>query len=177
MSERLEKLQQVCIEMFEQRGYSNLEIDEDKLTADKRDGKKICAFLSPIPKFNTEVAQQYINWMNELGINHTIIVYKETITSSAQKIIDSLPSLSLTGDMDINIELFCEDDLQYNITKHYLQPKFEFVEDSKEFKKVYGNKFPIILSDDPIVKFFNYKSGDVIKITRKNGHVAYRIVK
>jgi DNA-directed RNA polymerase subunit H (RpoH/RPB5) len=31
--------------------------------------------------------------------------------------------------------------------------------------------------DDPIVKFYDYQKGDLIKIIRKNGYITYRIVK
>ena len=55
---------------------------------------------------------------------------------------------------------------------------------SKKFKETYGIKFPTLLINDPISRFFNYKSGDIIKIIRckkikedSNYYITYRIVK
>ena len=55
--------------------------------------------------------------MDDLQIFHAIIVYKESITAFTKKAIEQ--SLEMT------FELFAIEDLQYNITKHVLQPKFE----------------------------------------------------
>ena len=88
--------------------------------------------------------------------------------------------------MDIEIELFFEDELQYNITKHILVPEHIRLSNNKakKFKEKYGTKFPILLINDPISRFFNYKSGDIIKIIRcqkikedSNYYITYRIVK
>ena len=69
----------------------------------------------------------------------------------------------------MEFELFSIDDLQYNITKHVLQPKFERLseKEAQDFKKSYGIKFPVLRKDDPISRFYNYKRGDVIRVKRK----------
>jgi DNA-directed RNA polymerase subunit H (RpoH/RPB5) len=79
----------------------------------------------------------------------------------------------------MKIELFAEEDLQFNITKHRLQPKFEKLKDSEavDFKKNFGIKFGILRLDRPIARFYNYQKGDVIRITRNDGYINYRIVK
>ena len=41
----------------------------------------------------------------------------------------------------------------------------------------FGNKIPIILKTDSVVKYLDFKKGDIIKIIRKNDYVHYRIVK
>ncbi len=70
-----------------------------------------------------------------------------------------------------------------NITKYHLQPLFNKLldEEAKDFKKKYikckienGKKiilqsFPSMSKSDPIARFFKYQSGDVIKITNKDG--------
>ena len=83
---------------------------------------------------------------------------------------------------DLIIELFQEEELQYNITKHYLVPKHELsypkgTKISKDFKDKYGDKFPVLLKTDPVARFYGYNKGDIIKITRKGGYVTYRFVK
>ena len=111
-----------------------------------------------------------------MEINHGILIYKDTITSSAKKIIDIFNE----SDVDSKIELFLIQELKYNITKHRLQPKkFECLSsvENKDFKKTYGTSYPIMLSTDKIAKFFNFKKGDIIKITHKNDYVNFSIVK
>ena len=81
-----------------------------------------------------------------------------------------------------HFELFEENELQYNITKHYLVPKHELLfekgsKGAKEFKEKYSDKFPIILKTDPISRFYGFNKGDIIKVTRKGDVVMYRIVK
>lgn len=174
----------VCRQLLNQRDYIITEEYEDRLIGEKDIGelepKKLCIFITNCPKFNTEKTQEYINMMNELEINHSIIIYQDTISSSAKKIIENLPSISLGGDISIKIELFAEHELQKNITKHVLQPsQFELLhgEEASLMKKQYGNVLPVMLKTDPIARFYGYESGNIIKITRKNGYILYRIVK
>ena len=112
--------------------------------------------------------------MKQIDVFHAIIVYKDSATPVAKKIIEE--------SNDILIELFQEEELSYNITKHYLVPKHELIYEkgskgAKEFKDKYSDKFPIILKSDPISRFYGYKKGDIIKVTRKSGNIMYRIVK
>ncbi len=53
----------------------------------------------------------------------------------------------------------------------------DFDEAGKKFTDKYGQKFPFIRKDDQIARFYNYQRGDVIKITRNDGFITYRIVK
>jgi DNA-directed RNA polymerase I, II, and III subunit RPABC1 len=93
------------------------------------------------------------------------------ITSSTKSTLEKM--------QDMYIELFLIDDLQYNITKHSLQPRFEKLEyeEGENFKKKYGVKFPVLRVNMPISRFYDYKKGDVILIHRKDGYITYRIVK
>jgi DNA-directed RNA polymerase I, II, and III subunit RPABC1 len=170
----MEKVYQVCIEMFEQRGYNIIDKDDEQLLALKKDGKQVCAFISNTPKFNVEKIQEYITIMKQLDVFHSIIVYKYNATPVAKKIKED--------STEILIELFQEDELRFNITKHYLVPKHELEYEkgskgAKEFKQKYSNKFPVLLQNDPVCRFYGFKNGDIIKVTRKGGNVIYRIVK
>lgn len=168
----MEKAYKTCIEIFEQRGYSILETDDERILAIKPDGYQICAFLTnTTKKLNINVIQECIYSMKQMEINHAFIIYKEFATPVAKKVIEDSDKMV--------IELFSEDELQYNCTKHYLVPKHELLykkdtEEAKEFRK---NKFPLMLKTDPIARFYGYKAGDIIKITRKNGTIMYRIVR
>jgi DNA-directed RNA polymerases I, II, and III subunit RPABC1 len=164
----------ICMEMFEQRGYKIIERDEEQILAFKPNGKQICAFMANTPKFNVERIQEYISIMKQIDVSHAVIVYKDNATPVAKKVIGE--------STDILIELFQEEELQYNITKHYLVPKHELhcvkgTKECKEFKDKYGDKYPVILKTDPVSRFYGYDKGDIIKITRQNGHVMFRFVK
>ena len=113
--------------------------------------------------------------MKKMNLTHSIIVNKDNATPIAKKIIDDSP--------DLNIELFYVDELQYNITKHYLVPKHEiaYKKGTKEYtvfkKKYMADNFPVILKTDAVARFFAFQKGDIIKVTRPNGIITYRIVK
>lgn len=172
----MEKASKVCYEMFEQRLYKDIAHVDDRIVAIKRDGSSVCAFLTLNIKLNTEITQQYLTIMKDLDISHGIILYKDTVTSSAKKIIDIFNE----SNMDSKIELFLIEELQYNITKHRLQPeKFEKLseEDNKAFKKVYGSNYPIMLTTDKIARFYGYQKGDILKVYHKNGYITYLFVK
>ncbi len=170
----MERAHQVCLEMLNQREYSIIEDEPDRIIALKPDNKQMIVFFSDSPKFNVKNIQVYISVMNELQIFHSIIIYKDGVTSFTKKTIDQ--------SLEMYFELFSVDDLQYNITKHILQPKFERLPEKEgtEFKKQFGLKFGIMKSDDSIALFYDYKKGDVIRITRnssKTPYITYRIVK
>ena len=166
------KALEISIEMIQQRNYSDLEVQDDRVIATKPDGKKMIVFMSTIPKFNVKCMSEYISITNEIGIKHLLIIYKDGVTSSTKKAIEQLQD-------DVYVELFAEEDLQYNITKHRLQPVFQKLseQENKEFKVKYCLKFPIMKKDDPIASFYDFKKGDIIRIIRKTGIIDYRIVK
>ena len=171
----MEKAYEICVEMIEQRGYKIVDSDNERILSVKPDNSQMCVFVVPSHKFNVETIQEYISMMKKMNLSHCIIVIKENATPIAKKIIDESP--------DLEIELFYVDELQYNITKHYLVPKHELAfkkgtVDYNAFKKKYmADNFPVILKSDAVARFYAFQKGDIIKITRPNGLIMYRIVK
>ena len=167
----MEKAHKICVEMLNQRKYKIITDEDDKIIATKPDGKNMIVFFSGTPKFNVKNMQIFITIMNDLDIFHAIIIYKDGITAFTKKAIDQ--------SIEMEFELFTEEDLQYNITKHELQPEFNkiTVTEAEQLKTNYGSKFPILRHDDPITRFYNFQKNDVIKIIRKSGYISYRIVK
>ena len=108
--------------------------------------------------------------MNKEQYNRCIIVYRDSVTTSAKK------SLEI---MEYNIELFSIFELQLDITEHRLVPKHERVskEEKEYLDKNYKGKLPIILHTDPISRYYLFQRAEYIRITRKDGTVLYRIVK
>lgn len=166
---------QTVLEMFEQRGYIFLENDEERIISCKDDGKLVCAFVPKITsKFNVDKYQLFTSMAKQMDLKHIIVVYKENITSQARKMVDI--------SSDIDIELFDEAELQYNLTKHIWVPEHILYAkkgstEADEFKKKYKEVIPVILKTDAVSRFYNYQKGDIIQIKRHNGLVVFRIVK
>jgi DNA-directed RNA polymerase I, II, and III subunit RPABC1 len=106
-------------------------------------------------------------------VKHAILVYEGTPTPAVKAVIANLPEL------EVAIELFHADDLQFNITKHELVPKHEKLplQEAKEFKACYGTNIPTLLRTDAVVRFYDFHKGEIIKVTRKNSAISYRIVR
>jgi DNA-directed RNA polymerase I, II, and III subunit RPABC1 len=175
-------------EMITQRGYAIEDSNDMNTDDDMDDGiqtitgtrlynkklDKIIIFATPISKFNVDRVKEFVSILNTVDINHCICVYTDTVTSMAQKLIENTT--------EFQIELFTLQELQYNITKHILVPTHICLtdEESKEFRKQFGIRFPVILTTDPVCKFYNFKRGGIIKIIRKsndNEYITQRIVK
>lgn len=87
--------------------------------------------------------------------------------------------------MNKNVEVFDIKRLMTNITKHAIVPTHEKISIAKvhqlkktlRIKNIY--KLPAILKYDPVARYFNFKQGDVIKITRNSKstgiHISYRV--
>ena len=157
------------LEMLEQRGYTI--VDTENIMALKPDGSQVIVFFNESTSFDTKSMKEILSVMNEAGVVHSIVIYKDKVTPATKSTLEQCD--------DMKIELFAEEDLQINITKHRLQPLFEKLKDDEivEFKKSFGLKFGILRIDRPIARFYNYSKGDVIRITRSDGYINYRIVK
>lgn len=162
---------EILLEIFEQREYKIINQDEEHILSLKPDGTHVITLFNDIPKFNVVSMIKTISLMNELKVFHAIVIYKEGITPHVSKTAQQLKKM--------RIDFISEKDIQYNITKHRLQPKFYRLEkkEAEKFKTTFGVKFGTMRITDPISLFYDYKRGDVIRVTRKGGYVTYRIVK
>ena len=168
-------------EIITQRDYKIEEEDEEKIIVVptmEKEGGKIYIFKQIIRTFNIKRVKQITSILESIGIKHCIVIYTDSATPAAKKCVKTLH-------IDKYIELFTEKELKYNITKHTLVPLHIKLsnEESDKFKLEHGSKHPVILKTGPIARFYNYKSGTVIKIVRTNRHkdiktyITYRIVK
>lgn len=162
---------QTVTEMIIQREYKITKSDDDVIIGVNSKDEKIVFFTIPTNKFNADRAKEYISLVHKMGMRHCIVVFVDCVTPMAKKLV--------IDPVDIIIELFNIDELQYNITHHRLVPQHIKMSEneSTKFKKTYGLKFPTILTTDPISRFYRYRRGDIIKIIRPGGYVTYRIVK
>ena len=173
---------QTCLELIQQRGYEIFLEEEDRIGAVKPEGDIFYVFLQDMAQFKISTLFEYMNMMKELDVYHIIAIYKEKATPKAVQTVELMEQTEITikGVVfpPMTIELFAEEDLKYNITKHRLQPDFEKLDDNEavDFKKQWG-KYGTMKITDPIARFYNYKRGNVIRIKRKNGIIYYRIVR
>lgn len=160
--------------MFTQRGYTDIdESKENRILATKPCGTLICAFSNIIEKLNVAEIYSIIALLQKTEINHGLIVFEGVPTPAVKNVVSTTP------DLDIHIELFNADDLQFNITEHRLVPKHVLLnsDQAHDFKQKYGTNIPVLLRTDAISRFFDFTKGDVIKIIRRDGYVSYRIVR
>lgn len=173
MTESDPQVIQTLYEMLQQRGYTvDINEDDEQFTATKPDGEQVVIFSNIAEKYDVNSFRATVATMNELNIKHGIIVYS-SITPATKTKISSTEAIQLT------IERFEANQLRINPTKHHLVPLHEKLSrsESKEFKKQYGTNIKIIKSDDVISRFYAFRKGDIIKITRNTGYIDYRVVK
>ncbi len=88
----------------------------------------------------------------------------------------------------VNLQIMWCKQLQINITKHFLVPNHTKCSDEevsdilKKYSLINKLQLPIVLRDDPVIRYYNFKSGDVIRITgtklsMNNNYIFYRCVK
>ena len=128
-------------------------------------------FLLKAEKLNIDGVKEMIRLLDTHRIKYGILVYQNSITSSAKKTLD------LIG--QYKIELFSLQELQYNITKHKYYCRHEKITNLTELGPLQHQtaKFPKILSTDPVVRFFAFQKNDVLRIHRHDGTVIYRLVR
>lgn len=82
-----------------------------------------------------------------------------------------------------SVEIFNIRELLFNISRHQLQPKFDILRDEKEINMILEkyqikskSNLPIILKTDPMSKYLDLNTGDIVKITRVSPSSAEAIV-
>lgn len=124
-------------------------------------GGKIRLIYCVANKFKMSDIKKFFE--NETEYDLTIIIVREKISQNNMKQIGTLCN---------NVQVFLLKELQYNLTKHVLVPKHTVVPeaDIKAIMEKYSLKnrlqFPLILKTDPMARWLNLKSGDVVRITR-----------
>lgn len=155
-------------EMLEDRNYIQLRYSYPELDIIKRVNHGI--YLTPEGKRvvveivrTLSTLQNYIKYINDPDIDFVLLVY-----------LNNKTLLHLTKEKNFNnkLEIWPIFNLYINISRFHLQPKIEkYTGNNNAFGKI-----PKILHDDPIVRYYRFKSKDILKITDKNGYINYRIV-
>lgn len=168
-----ERVMETLTEMMHDRSYKQMKNPAENIyICKKTNNESILIFLCKSDKFNIESIKYLIYLLQEYNTKHGLFVYKNIITSSARKAIDHL--------QDYTIEMFEKRELMYNITKHRLFCKHERPPKDlmmQELKQIDIHNLPVLLRNDIVARYYQFIKGDLIRIIRKNGSIAYRIVK
>ena len=107
----------------------------------------------------------------DMDIFHVIMIHYKEPSKQLYQTVEDLKTVS-----GLKVEFFHVDFLQFNPTKHELVPIHELApeEEQKDLRK---GELPMLLSHDPMVRFYGYEKGDIVKITRKSGIICYRVVR
>lgn len=100
------------------------------------------------------------------------------VDGSTEKKLSKLKSYIENG----QIRVFTVDSLIYNPTRHFLVPRFDLVANAHSLN-IHPDKIPRLLRDDPIAKYYDFRPGNIVRITQRYeyipgviGTIIYRLV-
>lgn len=143
----------------------------------KNEHEKMFIFFPEDISVGVKPVRTYLEKMSEQNIFRAIIVYRQSITPSASKVI-------MTMYPKYFIEQFCENDLIVNITEHVLVPQHIVLDESEkkhvlEQFKLKETQLPKILVSDPVARYFGMRRGQIVRIIRLSEtagrYITYRI--
>ena len=109
------------------------------------------------------------------GINYFLIYFEKISPQSIVKL----------NKFGVNIgEVFSYQELSFNVSRHVLVPKHELVINKSKFLRdnnITVQSLPEIKSDDAMVRYYNWKIGSIVKITRNKTYlpedtIYYRLI-
>jgi len=170
----LHRILRTTKEMLHDRGYTIITMDGD-IEKHIMENKYV---LSATDSNNKRILHVYIHSEDKIGIKYARLMIGQS--SNAQILCISIdgPTPFTKKDAGDRIQYMSCNRLCANLTKHCLVPKHERIGvDGHNFEK---DKLPKLLVSDPIVQYYDWKVGDVIRIRRVFGggepHDYYRVV-
>lgn len=154
------------VQMCRDRGYGIIDEKENEIVTD------CCrVFFTGDTKINIGYIKDLVYSMVEQGYPHVIVVYNGTVTVNSRAIRDIQNMY--------RIEFFNEKAFMYSLMSHDMVPKHVRVDPTdRHYAKVRGemDNLPRILSSDPVVRYYGFSQGDVLRIYRNDNTHAYRLV-
>ena len=156
----------------------------DKMTLIfKRNNKQLLVYFHPLDSKLCQSDMSYIrSLMSEKKAQHLVLVVNNKATPKVSSVLEILGH---------NAQLFSEEELMFNVTRHQLVPKHTLVtgDEREQILSTYAtlpdgkqhlDLLPGMFTNDAIVRYYNYKVDDLICIERprNDGFVdlSYRIV-
>ena len=177
-----EKYPLMSYEEFKDKSRSELAIKTKLRQNYKIHRDPVNVYFPDEEKVGVKPIRTYKNEMSEENVKNAIIIVIDGVTSFARCEI-----LGMSRDLaePINIEIFSETEMIFDITTHELNPKFELltITEKTEILEKYSikeNALPKMLITDPISRYYGLKKGDMVKITRSSetagSYILYKIV-
>ena len=186
VTERMWMVYRTVREMVQDRGYTNLltghavldrdhfatllvsngTIEKDDLTFSCENPKTHAILMVLFAKEDSIGIKPVVTLIEKMTIDkmrHCILVYPKSVTAPAKKHI-----LKCKG---LRIELFSEDELVINISKHKLMPKHTLLSSGAKkelLARFKETQLPRILPTDPMAKYLGTRRGDVVRIIRRS---------
>lgn len=168
-------------EMLGDRGYTEIDDENhERIVARNDNADKVLVYFV----YDVKVSVKKMKNIKEIIDEDTnkykclVLVYKSSITTFAKQFIS-------TDVNDLNVQVFSENELSFNITKHELVPKHEVLTPTEKKTvltkyKTMAKNFPMLLSSDPVARYYGALPGTMIRITRKSPtageYTLYRVV-
>lgn len=163
--------------MFHNRGYTKItetkieNTDIQILKARDKEGFRVCYFILPCEKLDSNQIRNYAGLLiNSVKSKHGIIAY----ISKTHVVEDIIKQTNISYKLEM--ELFEFDKLQFTIIDNVLVPKHYLETEVDDRLKKIKDKLPVLLRTDPIVRYYNFRHGDFIRVVRHDGSIAYRLV-
>ena len=185
----LDKVLQTVRDMFQDRGYQWVEKSHwpadlpplDDLKAIGRDAQNqaVWVYFATEMKVPVKRIREYIQHMDSQQVTHAIIVHAFQITPGAKAELSQKHV----------IETFQAQELYENRTRHSLVPRHEAVTTEADVQAIMQqyhlsskNELPIYYTSDPVVRYYHWPPGTVVRIHRtlgglKEPEVYYRVVR
>jgi DNA-directed RNA polymerase subunit H len=177
----MEEIVSTLIQMMKDRGHNVLLADEtaNGMTVRRfanEDSSRCCGIvvLKECKRVGVATARILIPVMKKLGCTEGVLATPTKITASA------------LNEFGQYIQNFTHKQLRSPVVNHALVPHHRALSDSEghaifDELAVTPEQMPVLLSTDPVARYYNFKPTQVIEIVRRNGfHVPvkyYRIVR
>lgn len=130
-------------------------------------------------RIDKKVLMKFLDIFKEKNVEHIIVVIKDgSLQSAIKRAIEKF-------EKNRKIEIFCYEELQYNLTKHVYVPHHKILTSDQKRElfdryKIDESKLPLIYSTDPVARYYGAEPGNVIEITRRSEtcgrYITYRLV-
>lgn len=141
--------------------------------------EKICVFFSDDAKLGVKIVRGFITRMLQENVDSGILVCQTKLSHYARSAVTEMSSVGSK-----RLEVFLEDELLVNITKHERVPPHQVLTEAEKralLKKytVKDTQLPRILTSDPVARYYGLRRGQVVRIIRPSEtagtYITYRI--
>lgn len=150
---------QNCKTRLMNRGFEFVQ-EFDEFQVWRKDANICVLMLEIVESVNVKRIEKILSILEPYHFDNktkVIQIYKKSVSSTVK---------NSTKNQTVTFELVPTIQLQVDILKHALQPKFTLLtkEEAKNVESRHAYNMPQFVSSDPIVKEFDFKKGQVVKI-------------